>query len=75
MVSALDLLKKWSRRADVQVSYWGEYDVLRFGKGGQRGSRRSDRVVPYKVPLWVTKKIAVQRSRLAEEARLRGYGR
>ncbi len=70
------LLKKWSRRADVEVTIIEGDEVLRFGKGGGRGERPaiSPGAVPYKVPFWVSKRIAVQKARLLEEARLRGYG-
>lgn len=69
------LLRTWARRADVQITIIGEDEVLRFGKGGGRGDRPSSRPAPaYKVPAWVSKRIALQRSRLAEEARLKGYG-
>ncbi len=70
------LLRKWARRADVEVTAIGELDVLRFGKGGARGDSRSlgvATVSPYKVPIWVTKKIAKQKARLAEVARLKRY--
>ncbi len=69
------LLKKWARRADVSITVWGEFDVLRFGKGGGRGESRGPRpAVPYSVPVWVKRRIAQQRARLDEEARLKRYG-
>ncbi len=68
------LLKKWVRRADVEITRIGESDVLRFGKGGARGSSRDVAPrSPFKVPNWVNKKIAAQRARLAEDRRLRRY--
>ncbi len=68
------LLRKWSRRADVSITVIGEYEVLRFGKGGSRGDRREPTVAkPYKVPKWVTLKIAKQKARLAEDQRIRNY--
>ncbi len=75
MLSLEGLLKKWARRADVQVTTIGEFDVLRFGKGGARGNSREDGgpISPYKVPIWVTKKIAMQKARLAEDRRLKRY--
>ncbi len=69
------LLRKWSRRADVAITQWGESDVLRFGKGGGAGPRRPEaKFSPYPVPNWVQKKIITQRNRLEREAALKGYG-
>lgn len=64
------LLQKWSRRRDVEVTQWGEYDVLRFGKGGSRGVKTYHVPVPYNVPGWVKKRIKTQRERLAGRNRL-----
>ncbi len=68
------LLKKWGRRADVGITQWGEYDVLRFGKGGGTGGRSAPvAAIPYAVPAWVKRRIGIQRARLKEEARLKRY--
>lgn len=70
------VLKKWARRADVQVDVIDGDQVLRFGKGGVRGAREivTGPGKPYRVPAWVAKRIAEQKRRLREVARLKRYG-
>ncbi len=70
------LLAKWGKRRDVQKDQLPDGDVLlRFGKGGGVGRDVPQASYkPYPYPAWVAKKIARQKARLAEEARLKRYG-
>ncbi len=74
MATALELLlNKWARRGDVEVTQIEGSDVLRFGKGGGGRVPPQATFVPYPVPMWVRKRIAQQKLRLAQDRKLRKY--